>query len=1401
MQKNIPEEKVDGIYYDNTGVRYTSVTEADLCDLVCEGNIDGLVSKEYVFDQTNSSEGDIGYAGVTIETLPSELCSVYWNETPVQDKDTSKYNFQEVDVTTSESLIYANGIPSQRIRTINEKLRGLEKKSTDASDYAIYYKYYKILNKDCSKITVNLKVGALGKKDRFIGSVTDPNPTYGQFLDSDLRVNVYYRPIYSSKSQSEYTLGESVKFSGTLTSPYARSVILDLPIEKTRASAEKLKTDFIGWEIRVHKGTVEPTTPDTKNVVFVDSIVEELEDSFMAPNTFIVRNKFNAEFFGKIPERAYDARLSKIKIPSNYNPITKTYTGHWDGTFSDEKTGPYGSKGLYWSDNPAWCFYDLITNKRYGLGKYIKTDTFDKWTLYEIAKYCDELVSDGMGGLEPRFTCNIIIQTREDAFKVINDMASVFRAIVYYSAGNLYAVQDALKQPIFQFTNANVENGDFRYSSTSAKVRHTVAVIRYNDKEDFYKPAVEYVEDVDSIRKYGIKEKSISAFGCTSRGQANRLGRWVLASESLETETCTFSTGHEGALLRPGDIIIVSDSNRIMTRRGGRVKSLTKTNNSQFTVVLDGELETLDSQRSYEFTVSTPSFSFDPAQVTLSDSNDTQYIRNVHIQRFTINHSDINYQTSDGVSHITVNGNIDITNFSTPDNLTWSILTTDIDNSAATIQERLNHEQKFRVINVREKEAGKYEVATAEYSEAKYRQIDEAVKYVNQVDFTVPQRPKNIQINSVDSIPGAPNTKVVKYSIAAPTNTNGLSYYAVYAKKGSGFGSGIPENQYLIGKVFATSNSPIGEFIPSTAGTYYFRVYSSNSLNQYSSSYREVNKQISNIQPIKDVRVHSLTLADNLRVNDPAESDPFHPASTSTDEYDGSTTLISWKTDIPTYEGANVVLDFNYKVTVFEGHQTTTPLVTYNNYLPNDAELSSTTFEFSLNKNYAANANNIKLVDRKYAFKVEAIDANNNSSSASSTGYDILYVDNPAPTKPASIQGMIDINNHIKIFNLDRPPDATSVYVFALGSSFSYSDYLDGDVSPDIKKINADVDVLEIDPSFKTDDLKAAHVAIAYIDDFDADVIDFAAKNGISFEMEKLLASRISDVIEIKKVTPEIIDLLGEGWKSWIKINTDGKWYGRGIKCVKDVTDDYDDYVGYVPFYCTRKMPVIEYAANGDVFVGYLPGVDPSVNTTAFTAGCLYHLPPRTQFPAGWYPQTYTDQIDLIGGHTSSNFTETRSDYAGVYPKGFKRFRVYFEKNKDPNKYWVMGMNVNNTKYYDTQLISDLGKFFTPTAGSDWDEIGNPYYSYDFAGGAKDALSQAKLDNPNKEVMIGGSDAYFNYHPAGFVQGFGGLPKTIEYFDIHLGHMVDNSYLKEAMFFVMATDQNEKNLDPDPPCN
>lgn len=237
----------------------------------------------------------------------------------------------------------------------------------------------------------------------------------------------------------------------------------------------------------------------------------------------------------------------------------------WDGTF-------YSA----WTDNPAWCFYDLCTHDRYGLGQFLNGfyGSVDKWELYQIAQYCDELVPDGYGKTEPRYTCNVYLQTREDAYQVLTSMASIFGATLFWGSGTIIPLQDRPKEDVLQFTHANVVNGSFAYSGTSRKARHTVALVRWNDPGDLYKPKVEYVEDQEGILRYGVKEIELANPGCTSRGQAHRLGAKTLLVERSLKETIAFATGLEALLLRPGDTFTVLDHTRAGVQYSGRITAI-----------------------------------------------------------------------------------------------------------------------------------------------------------------------------------------------------------------------------------------------------------------------------------------------------------------------------------------------------------------------------------------------------------------------------------------------------------------------------------------------------------------------------------------------------------------------------------------------------------------------------------------------------------------------------------------------------------------------------------------------------------------------------------------------------------------------------------------------------------
>lgn len=329
------------------------------------------------------------------------------------------------------------------------------------------------------------------------------------------------------------------------------------------------------WDVRVVRASPDSTSSALQNKTFWAEMIEGIDVKLAYPNTAICGLRVNSEQFRSVPRRGYHIKGLRVKVPTNYNPLTRTYTGTWNGSFK-----------IAWTDNPAWCFYDLLTNERYGLGEYIDPGAVDKWTLYQIGRYCDQLVPNGFGGQEPRFTCNLYLQTREDAFKVINSMASIFRGMVYYADGEILFSHDAPTEPSAIFSTANVIEGMFTYQGADRRARHTVALVSWNDPQDMYRQKIEYVSDPAGIARWGIVQTELLAVGCTSRGQAHRMGKWLLFTEQHESETVTFRAGMDAARCAPGEVIMIQDPVRSGTRRAGRVVS--STTNS---VVLDSPIE------------------------------------------------------------------------------------------------------------------------------------------------------------------------------------------------------------------------------------------------------------------------------------------------------------------------------------------------------------------------------------------------------------------------------------------------------------------------------------------------------------------------------------------------------------------------------------------------------------------------------------------------------------------------------------------------------------------------------------------------------------------------------------------------------------------------------------------
>lgn len=377
-------------------------------------------------------------------------------------------------------------------------------------------------------------------------------------------------------SATAYTWTGSDIISGKTASKYQRAYRIPL-------------TGTGPWDIRVRRLTADSTTQTVQNDTWFDSYTEIIDAKLRYPNSALVGVQVDSAQFRTIPRRGYHIRGLRVRVPSNYDPITRAYTGVWDGTFA-----------VAWTNNPAWCFYDLVTSERYGLGEFIDADQIDKWALYDIGRYCDEMVDDGFGGEEPRFTCNLYLQTRQEAYTVLNSMASIFRAMNWWGSGSISVSADKPADAAMLFTAANVVDGMFNYSGASIKARHTIALVSWNDPADQFRQKIEYVEDAAGIALYGVIETEVLAVGCTSRGQAHRLGRWILYSERLETETVSFRCGMDGTYLGPGSIIQTQDAARAGKRFGGRVVSATTT-----AITLDAPV-TIEAGQTYTLSLLLP---------------------------------------------------------------------------------------------------------------------------------------------------------------------------------------------------------------------------------------------------------------------------------------------------------------------------------------------------------------------------------------------------------------------------------------------------------------------------------------------------------------------------------------------------------------------------------------------------------------------------------------------------------------------------------------------------------------------------------------------------------------------------------------------------------------------------
>jgi len=477
-----------------------SISYAKILDLISEGEIRGLVAGNQ---------------------------SVYLNQVPIQNSD-GTLNFAGVRVETragTQDQVYIAGFPSVE----NEITVGVELRSNAPVVRTIS-------GADLSAARIRFGLPALQRQN------TENGDTEGYAIEYAIDLSV---------NGGAFSTVLTNAFRGKTTSEYQRSHRIDLP-----AGSQ--------WQARVRRLTPNANSSTVADTVNILSLTEIIDAKLRYPNCALAAVQVDASAFQNVPSRAYQIWGRIIRVPSNYDPMTRSYSGVWDGTFKSA-----------WTNNPAWVFFDIVTNDRFGLGNRIPLDWVDKWRLYEIARYCDQLVSDGMGGMEPRFTCSLYLQARADAYKVLQDMASMFRGISFYAAGQVMASADMPKDPVYTYSQANVVDGHFNYPGSGRRARHTVALVSWTDPDDFGRQKVEPVQLLDGIARYGVNQTEVTALGCHSKSQAQRVGNHILYSENLETGTVEFSVGLDALNCMPGDVIQIADADRAGRRNSGRVSAAT----------------------------------------------------------------------------------------------------------------------------------------------------------------------------------------------------------------------------------------------------------------------------------------------------------------------------------------------------------------------------------------------------------------------------------------------------------------------------------------------------------------------------------------------------------------------------------------------------------------------------------------------------------------------------------------------------------------------------------------------------------------------------------------------------------------------------------------------------------
>ncbi|GDC35814.1 phage host specificity protein [Escherichia coli] len=453
---------------------------------------------------------------------------IYLDGTPLENADGSQ-NFSGVAWEFrpgTQAQKYIQGVPG----TENEISVGTEVSSTTGWTHTF-------TNTQLSAVRLRLKWPSLFKQED----------------DGDL---VGYSINYAIDLQTDGGTWQTVlntSVTGKTTSGYERSHRIDLP----QAGST--------WTVRLRKLTADANSAKIGDTMTLQSYTEVIDAKLRYPNTALLYIEFDSsQFNGSIPQISCEPRGRVIRVPDTYDPETRTYSGTWTGAFK-----------WAWTDNPAWIFYDLVVSDRFGLGNRLTAANIDKWTLYQVAQYCDQPVPDGKGGsgTEPRYTCNVYVQERNDAYTVLRDFAAIFRGMTYWGGDQIVALADMPRDVDYSYTRANVVNGRFTYSGSTTKTRYTTALVSWSDPGNAYADAMEPVFEQDLVARFGTNQLEMTAIGCTRQSEANRKGRWGILTNNKD-RIVSFDVGLDGKIPQPGYIIAVADellSGKVM---GGRISAV-----------------------------------------------------------------------------------------------------------------------------------------------------------------------------------------------------------------------------------------------------------------------------------------------------------------------------------------------------------------------------------------------------------------------------------------------------------------------------------------------------------------------------------------------------------------------------------------------------------------------------------------------------------------------------------------------------------------------------------------------------------------------------------------------------------------------------------------------------------